>query len=110
MMPCAGGFSGWSRGTGMRLGELIDLELGCLWDLPGHGTWVKVPLGKLDTERVVPLDPATLAAMDTWMTARGRQRALPHPRGGRPTDFLFTTGGHRMGTATPTPPPWATPA
>lgn len=27
------------RGTGMRLGELMDLELSCLWDLPGHGTW-----------------------------------------------------------------------
>jgi hypothetical protein len=26
------------RGAGLRLGELLDLELGCLWDLPGHGS------------------------------------------------------------------------
>jgi integrase len=44
------------RGTGLRLGELLDLQLDCLWELPGHGTWLKVPLGKLNTERVVPLD------------------------------------------------------
>jgi hypothetical protein len=47
------------RGAGLRLGELRDLELDCLWDLPGHGTWLKVPLGKLNTERVVPIDDAT---------------------------------------------------
>lgn len=67
------------RGAGLRLGELLDLELDCLWDLPGHGTWLKVPLGKLATERVIPLDDATLAALDGWMAARGRQRDLPHP-------------------------------
>jgi len=39
------------RGTGIRIGELLDLELDCLWDLPGHGTWLKVPLGKLNTAR-----------------------------------------------------------
>ncbi len=37
------------RGTGMRIGELLDLELNCLWDFASHGTWVKVPLGKLGT-------------------------------------------------------------
>jgi integrase len=87
------------RGAGLRLGELRDLELDCLWDLPGHGSWLKVPLGKLNTERVVPLDEPTLAALDAWMTARGRQRALPHPRDGRPTDFLFAVGGQRIGAS-----------
>jgi len=47
------------RGTGMRIGELLDLELDCLWDSHTHGTWVKVPLGKLNTERMVPLDPVS---------------------------------------------------
>jgi len=87
------------RGTGIRIGELLDLELDCLWDLPGHGTWLKVPLGKLNTERVVPLDDTTLAALDAWMAVRGRQRALPHPRDGRPTDFLFTLRGARIGAS-----------
>ncbi len=87
------------RGAGLRLGELLDLELDCLWDLPGHGTWLKVPLGKLATERVVPLDEQTLAALDGWMAQRGRQRSLPHPRDGRPTDFLFTLRGARIGAS-----------
>ncbi|CAN5705405.1 hypothetical protein BH24ACT13_BH24ACT13_14100 [soil metagenome] len=87
------------RGTGLRLGELLDLELSCLWELPGHGTWLKVPLGKLNTERVVPIDDTTLAALDAWIAIRGRQRALPHPRTGRATDFLFTIRGARIGDA-----------
>ena len=84
------------RGTGMRLGELLDLELDCLWDSASHGTWIKVPLGKLGTERMVPLDPETLTAIDAWMAHRGPQRALPHPRHGRPADFLFMQRGRRL--------------
>ncbi len=84
------------RGTGMRLGELLDLELDCLWDTPTHGTWVKVPLGKLGTERTVPLDQPTLAAFDEWMARRGPQRALPHPRLDRLADFLFVDRGRRL--------------
>ena len=87
------------RGTGMRLGELLDLELDCLLDFAGHGSWVRVPLGKLATERTVPLDDETLEAFDSWMARRGRQRALLHPRTGRPADFLFVIGGRRMGAA-----------
>lgn len=87
------------RGTGMRLGELLDLELDCLIDFGTRGTWARVPLGKLATERTVPLDDETVAAFDTWVAQRGRQRALPHPRTGRPADFLFVIGGRRMGEA-----------
>ena len=84
------------RGTGMRLGELLDLEVDCLWDFGGRGTWVKVPLGKLGTERTVPLDEETLAAFDAWMALRGPQRALTHPRHGQPADFLFVERGRRL--------------
>lgn len=84
------------RGTGIRLGELLDLELDCVWDSPSHGSWLKVPLGKLGTERTVPLDAATLAALDEWMSLRGPQRALPHPRLNRPADFLFVERGQRL--------------
>jgi site-specific recombinase XerD len=87
------------RGAGLRLGELLDLELDCLWDLPGHGTWLKVPLGKLNTERVVPLDDTTLSCLDEWVAIRGKARAIPHPRSGRPTDFLFTIRGARIGAS-----------
>jgi site-specific recombinase XerD len=84
------------RGTGIRLGELLDLELDCVWDSASHGSWLKVPLGKLGTERTVPLDAATLSALDEWMALRGPQRALPHPRLQRPADFLFVERGRRL--------------
>jgi hypothetical protein len=57
---------------------------------------VKVPLGKLGTERTVPLDEPTLADFDAWMAQRGPQRALIHPRHGQPADFLFVEKGRRL--------------
>jgi site-specific recombinase XerD len=81
------------RCTGMQISEVLDLELDCLWDLPGDGTWIKVPLGKPDTERVVPLDSDARQALDDCMRVRGRQRVLPHPRDGGLVDFLFVVGG-----------------
>jgi integrase len=84
------------RGTGMRLGELLDLELDCLWDFGDRGTWVKVPLGKLGTERTVPLDDPTLADFDAWMAQRGPQRALAHPRHGQAIAIAGLTGRDRQ--------------
>ncbi|MHB8290657.1 MAG: tyrosine-type recombinase/integrase [Acidimicrobiales bacterium] len=84
------------RSTGMRVGELLDLELDCLVNVGVHGTWLKVPLGKLNTERMVPLDPEPLAALDAWMALRGGQRSLPHPRDGHLADFVFVQGGRRL--------------
>ncbi len=87
------------RGCGLRIGELLDLELGCAADYGPAGHWLRVPLGKLNSERSVPLDDATLAAIQDWIAYRGPQRALPHPRDGRMTDFLFTERGRRTGEA-----------
>jgi integrase len=85
------------RGAGLRAGELLDLELGSIIDYGPAGTWLKVPLGKLATERMVPLSAATLAALDEWVALRGTHRPLPHPRTGVLTDFLFTRHGRRLG-------------
>jgi len=87
------------RGCGLRIGELLDLELNCVADYGQTGHWLKVPLGKLNTERSVPLDAPTLAAITDWVSHRGTERALPHSRGGRMTDFLFTERGRRPGKA-----------
>ncbi len=47
------------RRSGMRIGELARLEPRCLdEDLHGH-VFIKVPLGKLNNERLVPLDEET---------------------------------------------------
>lgn len=85
------------RGSGLRVGELLDLELDAVIDYGATGTWLRVPLGKLATERVVPLDHATLQALDSWTQRRGSHRPIPHPRTGRKTDFLFTEHGRRLG-------------
>jgi integrase len=45
------------RHTGMRIGECVDLPFDCLRSI-GPNQWaVHVPLGKLKTERMVPVDP-----------------------------------------------------
>jgi integrase len=45
------------RHTGMRIGECADLPSDCLRSI-GPGQWaIHVPLGKLKTERMVPVDP-----------------------------------------------------
>jgi site-specific recombinase XerD len=44
------------RHTGMRIGECVNLSFDCLRTL-GPGQWaIHVPLGKLKTERLVPVD------------------------------------------------------
>ncbi len=44
------------RLTGLRIGEAVALTGDCLWqDHAGH-RYLKVPLGKLDKERMVPVD------------------------------------------------------
>jgi site-specific recombinase XerD len=85
------------RGAGLRVGELLDLECDAVLDYGPAGTWLRVPLGKLATERAVPLNPSTLAALDTWAAQRTAHRPIPHPRTGRPTHFLFTEHGRRLG-------------
>jgi integrase len=84
------------RATGLRLGELLDLELGSIIDYGPAGTWLRVPVGKLATERSVPLDADSVAVFDQWAAARGPQRALPHPRDGHLVDFLFCQRGRRL--------------
>jgi hypothetical protein len=65
-------------------------------EIDGHGSWLKVPLGKLDTERMVPLDDETVALIDRIVATRTPGRPLPHPRTGRPAEFLFTHHGRRL--------------
>jgi len=84
------------RATGLRIGELVDLELDCVHEVPGQGAWLKVPLGKLATERMVPLDDQTLAIVDRIVAARSPGRPLPHPRDGRLVEFLLTHHGRRL--------------
>lgn len=87
------------RRTGLRIGELLDLELSHLVDYGPSGTWLRVPLGKLNNERSVPVDDVALGALDEWLADRPAQRSRPHPRDGRPADFIFVEHGRRLGVA-----------
>jgi len=84
------------RATGLRIGELVDLELDCVHEVPGQGAWLKVPLGKLATERMVPLEDQTVDLIDQIAARRSPGRPLRHPRTGRPADFLLTYQGRRI--------------
>lgn len=85
------------RSCGLRIGELLDLELDCVHELPEHGHWLKVPLGKLDSERMVPVDSDIVALVDRIIELRTPGRAIMHPRYRRPAQFLFTVQGRRLG-------------
>jgi len=75
---------------------LVDLELDCVHEIPGKGAWLKVPLGKLHTERMVPISPETVALFDAVVQVRGGVRPLPHPETGKITEFLFVHRGRRI--------------
>jgi site-specific recombinase XerD len=45
------------RHTGMRIGECADLSSDCLHSTAANQWAIHVPLGKLKTERMVPVDP-----------------------------------------------------
>ena len=51
-----------------------------------------MPLGKLDSERMIPLDEETVELIDRITEIRSQGRPLPHPRTHRPAQFLFLTG------------------
>ncbi|MHA7268733.1 tyrosine-type recombinase/integrase [Arthrobacter sp. HLT1-20] len=84
------------RACGLRVGELLDLELDCVHQIAGNGAWLKVPLGKMKTERMVPLDDDSLALLDRITSARSPGQAITHPVTGKPVQFLFTHYGKRL--------------
>ncbi|MGH8230106.1 MAG: tyrosine-type recombinase/integrase, partial [Steroidobacteraceae bacterium] len=88
------------RETGLRIGELCDLELDCVHEVPGQGAWLKVPLGKLLTERMVPLDDDTVGIVDRIVANRSEGRPLRHPRTGSLVEFLLTHQGRRISAGT----------
>jgi len=87
------------RHTGLRRGELLDLELDCVTDYGPSGIWLRVPIGKLHDERAVPLDATAIEALKEWMAQRAIQRAIPHQRDGRLCDFVFMERGRQLGPA-----------
>src|SRR6266436_1494622 len=64
------------RHTGIRIGECADLSWDCLRRI-GHDSWaIHVPLGKLKTERLVPVDSFVCRLVDRLRLLRS-QDPLP---------------------------------
>lgn len=53
------------RQTGIRIGELCLLPRDCIVTLSNDEKYLKVPLGKLNSERLVPLHPETIGLIKT---------------------------------------------
>ena len=51
--------------TGMRAGELADLEADAVVQI-GAGHWLRIPLGKLRNDRYVPLHPELVRLLAAW--------------------------------------------
>ena len=75
------------RHTGMRVGESVDLSFDCL-RVVGPGQWaIHVPLGKLKTERWVPVDSVVCQLVERIRSLRpptapkSGRLLLPGPRG-----------------------------
>jgi len=61
------------RLTGMRLGELSALSFNPIWRDDSGKTYLKVPIGKMHSERLVPIDEKTIQLIESI-----QQVSLPH--------------------------------
>jgi hypothetical protein len=92
--------------TGMRAGELAGLEAGAVVRI-GAGHWLHIPLGKLRTDRYVPLHPELTDLLAAWTAAnlghiRARKRLAADHRG--PLDWhVICRIVHRAGRAAGVP-------
>jgi site-specific recombinase XerD len=82
-----------TRVTGIRIGECIHLPLDCRRQLGPEQWALHVPLGKLHTERLVPLDPEGLRLLDRILELRAQ---APPARLAKSKDFLLPRVGGRF--------------
>lgn len=72
--------------TGLRKGEFLDLTVDSVVQI-GSAYWLHVPLGKLRTDRYIPLHPQLKQLLDDWLTDRPASLRSP---------YLFTDHGRRV--------------
>jgi site-specific recombinase XerD len=73
--------------TGLRRGEFLDLKIDSVVQI-GSAYWLHVPLGKLRTDRYIPLHPQLKELLDEWVAARPASLREP---------WLFIDHGRRLG-------------
>jgi len=72
--------------TGLRKGEFLDLTVDSVVQI-GAAYWLHVPLGKLRTDRYIPLHPQLKDLLDDWLARRPASLRSP---------YLFTEYGQRV--------------
>jgi Phage integrase family len=73
--------------TGLRKGEFLDLTVDSVVQI-GSAYWLHVPLGKLRTDRYIPLHPQLKELLDEWLANRPSNLREP---------WLFMERGRRIG-------------
>jgi len=73
--------------TGLRRGGFLDLKIDSVVQI-GGAYWLHVPLGKLRTDRYIPLHPQLKELLDQWVA--NRPTSLREP-------WLFMDHGRRLG-------------
>jgi site-specific recombinase XerD len=73
--------------TGLRRGEFLDLKIDSVVQI-GSAYWLHVPLGKLRTDRYIPLHPQLKELLDEWIARRPASLREP---------WLFMDHGRRLG-------------
>jgi integrase len=69
--------------TGMRKGELLGLTVDAVVQI-GSAYWLRTPVGKMRTDRYIPLHPTAKTLIDDWVAQRADWQT---------SDLLFTDRG-----------------
>lgn len=82
----------------LRAGELCRLDTGCIVAAQDAATqqatyWLRVPVGKLHNDRLIPIRPSLVQLVDDWMRQRGPQPLLWDERTNQLRDYLFAWQG-----------------
>ena len=92
--------------TGMRAGELADLEADAVVRI-GAGHWLRIPLGKLRNDRYVPLHPELVELLAAWTAAHlehiRRHKRLISDHRGHLDRHIIGRIVHRVGRAAGVP-------
>jgi integrase len=86
---------------GLRIGELLRLDTGCVVTAQDAATgqvthWLRVPVGKLHNDRLIPIRPHLVELVDAWIRRRGPQPLLYDERTHARRDLLFAWQGWRL--------------
>lgn len=75
--------------TGMRKSELIHLTIDAVVQI-GSAYWLRIPVGKLHTDRYIPLHPQLKALLDDWLAKRSENLR---------SNLLFVERGRPIGVS-----------